>query len=58
LIVVEYNINRGNSAVPYPLDDQSFLKLAVQVGLREARIISRIPSSFLGEMYAGLALTL
>jgi ubiquinone/menaquinone biosynthesis C-methylase UbiE len=54
LIVVEYNTRQGNPAVPYPLDDQSFLKLATQVGLREARILSRIPSSFLGEMYAGM----
>jgi ubiquinone/menaquinone biosynthesis C-methylase UbiE len=55
LIVVEYNTSRGNPAVPYPLDDQSFLKLVAQVGLREARILSRIPSSFLGEMYSGMA---
>ena len=54
LIVVEYNTSRGNPAVPYPLDDQSFLKLATQIGLREARILSRIPSSFLGEMYSGM----
>ena len=52
LIVVEYNTNRGNPAVPYPLDKYSFLKLAAQVGLREARILSRIPSSFLGEWFA------
>jgi ubiquinone/menaquinone biosynthesis C-methylase UbiE len=54
LIVVEYNTNRGNPAVPYPLADQEFLALAAQVGLHEARILSRIPSSFLGEMYAGM----
>jgi ubiquinone/menaquinone biosynthesis C-methylase UbiE len=57
LIVVEYNTNRGNPAVPHPLDDQNWLKLAAQAGLREARIVSRIPSSFLGEMYAGIGLT-
>ena len=56
LIVVEYNTSRGNPAVPYPLDDQGFLRLAAQVGLREAHILSRIPSSFLGEMYAGMGL--
>ena len=56
LIIVEYNANRGNPAVPYPLDDQNWQKLATQVGLREARILSRIPSSFLGEMYAGIGL--
>lgn len=56
LIVVEYNTSRGNSAVPYPLGDQGFLDLAAQVGLREAHIASRVPTSFLGEMYAGVAL--
>lgn len=56
LIVVEYNTSRGNPAVPYPLDDHGFLKLAARVGLREARILNRIPSSFIGEMYAGIGL--
>jgi len=56
LIVVEYNTSRGNSAVPYPLDEHGFLELGRQIGLREARILSRIPSSFLGEMYAGMGL--
>jgi ubiquinone/menaquinone biosynthesis C-methylase UbiE len=55
LIVVEYNTSRGNPAVPYPLDEHGFLELG-QIGLREARILSRIPSSFLGEMYAGMGL--
>ena len=27
LIVVEYNTSRGNSAVPYPLDEHGFLEL-------------------------------
>ena len=56
LIVVEYNTIRGNSAVPYPLCEQGFLDLAAQVGLPGAHIASRVPSSFLGEMYAGVAL--
>lgn len=56
LIVVEYNTIRGNSAVPYPLGDQGFLDLAEQVCLHEAHIAARVPSSFLGEMYAGVAL--
>jgi hypothetical protein len=56
LIVVEYDTCRGNPAVPYPLDDTDILKLAGQVGLREARINARIPSSFLEETYAGIAL--
>ena len=55
LIVVEYNADRGNGAVPYPISDQQFLKFAKSIGLRDAQIINRIPSTFLGEMYAALS---
>ncbi len=55
LLLVEYNATRGNGAVPYPLDDAGFLSLAGAVGLREVRIVKRVPSSFLGEMYLGVA---
>lgn len=54
LIVVEYNTNQGNIAVPYPLDDAGFLDVARDAGLRDVRILTKIPSTFLGEMYAGM----
>ena len=53
LVVIEYNTRRGNYAVPYPLDEQGFLSLARDVGLQEVRILVKVPSSFLGEQYAG-----
>jgi SAM-dependent methyltransferase len=56
LIVVEYNTSRGNFAVPHPLDESGFLALAREVGLRQPRILAKIPSTFLGEMYAGIGL--
>jgi SAM-dependent methyltransferase len=56
LIVVEYNTSRGNFAVPHPLDEAGFLALAEEVGLRQPRILAKIPSTFLGEMYAGIGL--
>jgi len=56
LIVVEYNTARGNPAVPYPLDEMGFLDLARAIGLNEAHVLARIPSTFLGEMYAGIGL--
>jgi len=56
LIVVEYNTARGNPAVPYPLDEIGFVELARAIGLRESRILARIPSTFLGEMYAGIGI--
>lgn len=55
LIVIEYNTNRGNYAVPYPLDEDAFLRLAASVGLHKGQIVTRAPSTFLGEMYTGLA---
>ena len=56
LIIVEYDTNRSNYAVPHPLDENGFVQLARTAGLCRPRIISRIPSTFLGEMYAGMAL--
>jgi ubiquinone/menaquinone biosynthesis C-methylase UbiE len=56
LIVVEYNTSQSNYAVPHPLDEAGFLKLARAAGLRQAQILAKIPSTFLGEMYAGLGL--
>ncbi|MEM7343647.1 MAG: class I SAM-dependent methyltransferase [Chloroflexota bacterium] len=55
LVIIEYNANRGNFAVPYPIDEFDFVALAQRVELVEAQIVAKIPSSFLGEMYAGLA---
>jgi ubiquinone/menaquinone biosynthesis C-methylase UbiE len=54
-IVIEYNTNRGNFAVPFPLHEDQFLQLARQLHFQNPRIIATAPSSFLGEMYAGMA---
>ena len=55
LVIIEYNTRHGNGAVPYPLDDAAFLSLAARVGLVQPEIRVRAPSSFLGEMYTGVA---
>ncbi len=55
LIVVEYNTQRGNSAVPFPFDESDFVALAEAAGLAQAQIVTRAPSTFLGEMYTGSA---
>ncbi len=55
LILVEYNTARGNAAVPHPIDEFRFLDLVKAAGLQHGRILSRIPASFLGGMYAGIA---
>jgi ubiquinone/menaquinone biosynthesis C-methylase UbiE len=56
VIVIEYNTNRGNFAVPFPFDEDQFILLANRLNLRKPQIVARAPSSFLGEMYAGTAL--
>jgi ubiquinone/menaquinone biosynthesis C-methylase UbiE len=55
-VVVEYNTRTPSPAVPFPLDPDDFLTLAADSGLVAGRIVARVPSSFLGEMYAGVAI--
>jgi ubiquinone/menaquinone biosynthesis C-methylase UbiE len=52
LILVEYNTNRGNRWVPYPLAYPAWEDLAAQVGFAPTRLLHTVPSSFLGEFYA------
>lgn len=54
LIIVEYNTSRGTFAVPHPLDETGFLALATEAGLHDVRIITRVPSTYLGQMYTGM----
>jgi ubiquinone/menaquinone biosynthesis C-methylase UbiE len=55
-VVVEYNTHSPNAAVPHPLGPESFLMLAANAGLSDGHVVARVSSSFLGEMYAGVAL--
>lgn len=55
-ILVEYNTDAGNRWVPYPLSDKTFVKFASAAGLSKVSILRRIPSTFLGEMYAGVGI--
>lgn len=55
-IVIEYNSHRGNYAVPHPLDEAGFQQLADAVDLEQISITAKTPSSFMGEMYAGVGL--
>lgn len=53
-IIVEYNSRKGNFAVPHPIDENGFRMLAEEVGLQDVCIAVKTPSSFMGEMYAGV----
>lgn len=55
-ILVEYNVDRGNHWVPYPLSYPSWEKLAVQIGFQATRLLAVKPSRFLGQFYSALSL--
>jgi ubiquinone/menaquinone biosynthesis C-methylase UbiE len=57
LILVEYNADRGNPWVPYPLSYQTWEELAGQNGFVNTHLLERRPSRFLGEIYSALSLT-
>ena len=57
LIIVEYNIDRGNMWVPYPFSYSTWEELARQNGFVDTRLLTTRPSRFLGEMYSAVSLT-
>lgn len=55
LLLVEYNADRGNPWVPYPLAYPTWETLARQYGFAHTRLLATVPSRFLREMYAALS---
>jgi ubiquinone/menaquinone biosynthesis C-methylase UbiE len=55
LIVVEYNVDRGNTWVPYPLSYPTWEALAHRIGFTHTRLLGRVPSRFLGEFYSAVS---
>ena len=55
LLLVEYNVDKGNMWVPYPLSFESFRALAPRAGFSEPRLLAKHPSSFLREFYSAVA---
>jgi len=55
VVVVEYDADRGNPWVPHPFSAAHFPRMAADAGLINAREIGRIPSRFLGAIYAAVA---
>jgi ubiquinone/menaquinone biosynthesis C-methylase UbiE len=56
LVLVEYDTDRGNEWVPYPLSFETWRDLANASGLSETRKLASVPSRFLRAMYAALSL--
>ncbi len=55
LILVEYNTDRGNHWVPYPLSYRTWEALARRTGFVAVRLLASRPSRFLGEIYSTIA---
>ncbi|MBF6614439.1 MAG: methyltransferase domain-containing protein [Chloroflexi bacterium] len=55
LVLVEYNADRGNIWVPYPLSFHTWQTLALRSGFEETKQISAVPSWFLGEIYSAVS---
>ncbi|MAT99992.1 MAG: methyltransferase type 12 [Anaerolineaceae bacterium] len=56
LILVEYNVDRGNMWVPHPLSFQTWQTIAAQNGFVETQLLASRPSRFLHEIYAAVSI--
>jgi len=54
LLLVEYNVDRGNPWVPHPLSFETFHELAPRAGFSKPRLLAKHPSGFLREFYSAL----
>jgi len=52
LVVVEYDADRGNPWVPHPFSFETWRREAKGAGFDDPRLIHRVPSRFLGAIYA------
>jgi ubiquinone/menaquinone biosynthesis C-methylase UbiE len=55
-LLVEYDSDRGNQWVPYPLSIATWRDLAAEAGFTETRQLATVPSRFLGRIYSALSL--
>lgn len=55
LVLVEYDSDRGNQWVPYPLSFRAWARLAAVAGFRDTRRLASVPSRFLGSIYSAIS---
>jgi SAM-dependent methyltransferase len=55
-VLVEYDADRGNPWVPYPLSFATWQLMATAAGFDEPQLLGRVPSRFLGAIYSALAI--
>lgn len=56
LLLVEYNADRGNMWVPYPMAYPTWERVATEAGFLATRLLARQPSRFLDEIYSALSI--
>ena len=56
LLMVEYNVDRGNTWVPYPFSYPTWATLAAKHGFTDTRLLVTRPSRFLGEIFSAVSL--
>ena len=56
LVLVEYNVDRGNTWVPYPLSYGTWEVLARKNEFASTTLLTTQPSRWLGEMFSALSL--
>jgi ubiquinone/menaquinone biosynthesis C-methylase UbiE len=55
LIIVEYNIDKGNMWVPHPFSYRTWERLALETGFEHTELLATRPSRFLGEIYSAVS---
>ncbi len=55
LILIEYNVDRGNFWVPQPLSYRTWERLARETGFSQTQLLATVPSRFLQEIYAAVS---
>lgn len=55
LLLVEYDTNQGNYAVPYPITSQEWKDLAKEAGFSETRLLATRPSRFMGAFFSAIS---
>jgi ubiquinone/menaquinone biosynthesis C-methylase UbiE len=54
-VLVEYDSDRGNPWVPYPMTFPTWAAIAADAGFRETQKVASAPSRFLGSIYSALS---
>jgi hypothetical protein len=53
--LVEYGTARGNTWVPHPISYRTWTTLAAEAGFRDTRLLTTVPSGFLGSIYSAVS---